>query len=76
MQNYKKMGPVNSGGARVLDQGGAHFFSVGRQTSFSMNLGCLYGAPLAAPIRVARGPHGAPLPPEAPYPIHQQQRNS
>jgi len=33
----------SSGGASVLDQGG-NFFSLGRQTSFSMER--LYGAPL------------------------------
>jgi len=39
-------------------------------------MGCLYRAPLAAPIGAKRLPYGAPLPPEAPYQIHQPQNKS
>jgi len=71
-----------SGGARVLDQGGP-FFLVRHQ--ISLPIGRLYKAPLwgasighldlATPMHMGgkRIPYGAPLPPEAPYSIHQPQ---
>jgi len=68
---------ITSGGARVLDRGGGQFFFRRAPNLF------FYGAPLwgasighfcygAARYRSGkRLPYGTPLPPEAPYPIHQ-----